>query len=116
MPHTPFILVGTKLDLREDKATIDKLAAKKLAPITYEQGYHVSKEIGAYKYMECSALTEVGIKAVFDEAIRVVLSPAPTPKKKQVVNNERKIMCFRKKSAANSLWNKTLGGLFRRLF
>ena len=39
-PQVPIILVGTKLDLREDKETIDKLKEKRLAPITYPQvGY-----------------------------------------------------------------------------
>lgn len=37
-PNTPIILVGTKLDLREEKETIEKLKEKKLAPITYPQG------------------------------------------------------------------------------
>jgi Ras-related C3 botulinum toxin substrate 1 len=36
-PSTPIILVGTKLDLRDDKNTIDKLRDKKLQPITYPQ-------------------------------------------------------------------------------
>lgn len=36
-PNTPIILVGTKLDLREDKETIDKLKEKKLTAITYPQ-------------------------------------------------------------------------------
>ena len=36
-PNTPIILVGTKLDLREDKDTIDRLREKGLAPITFEQ-------------------------------------------------------------------------------
>ena len=36
-PQVPIILVGTKLDLREDKETIDKLKEKRLAPITYPQ-------------------------------------------------------------------------------
>lgn len=31
------MLVGTKLDLREDKETIDRLRDKKLSPITYPQ-------------------------------------------------------------------------------
>lgn len=36
-PNTPIILVGTKLDLREDKETIEKLKEKKTAPISYPQ-------------------------------------------------------------------------------
>ena len=57
-PNTPVILVGTKLDLRDDKDTIEKLKEKRLAPITYPQGLQMMKEIGAVKYLECSALTQ----------------------------------------------------------
>ncbi|XP_044005783.1 ras-related protein Rac1-like [Aphidius gifuensis] len=74
-PATPIILVGTKLDLREDKETIEKLKDKKLAPITYPQGLAMAKEIGAVKYLECSALTKEGLDAVFDQAARAVLCP-----------------------------------------
>lgn len=81
-PNTPIILVGTKLDLRDDKETIEKLKEKKLAPITYPQGLQMMKEIGAVKYLECSALTQKGLKQVFDEAIRAVLQPKEKPKKK----------------------------------
>ena len=43
-PQVPIILVGTKLDLREDKETIDKLKEKRLAPITYPQVViHINK-------------------------------------------------------------------------
>ena len=80
-PSTPIILVGTKLDLREDKETVEKLKEKRLAPITYPQGLAMAKEIGAVKYLECSALTQKGLKTVFDEAIRAVLCPKPKPKK-----------------------------------
>ena len=38
-PNTPIILVGTKLDLRDDKETIEKLKEKRLNPITYTQVY-----------------------------------------------------------------------------
>ena len=100
----PIILVGTKLDLREDKETIEKLKEKRLAPITYPQvtkllkcriliadssfdvfqGLAMAKDVGAVKYLECSALTQKGLKTVFDEAIRAVLCPVPTkaPKRK----------------------------------
>lgn len=45
-PNTPIILVGTKLDLRDDKDTMEKLKEKKLSPITYPQGLAMAKEIG----------------------------------------------------------------------
>lgn len=36
-PKTPVILVGTKLDLRDDRETLEKLKGHKMAPITYPQ-------------------------------------------------------------------------------
>ncbi|XP_032312399.1 ras-related C3 botulinum toxin substrate 3 isoform X3 [Camelus ferus] len=79
-PHTPILLVGTKLDLRDDKDTVERLRDKKLAPITYPQGLAMAREIGSVKYLECSALTQRGLKTVFDEAIRAVLCPPPVKK------------------------------------
>lgn len=71
--NVPIILVATKLDLREDKETVKRLKDKKLSPITYAQGLARAKEIGAVKYVECSALTTKGLKSVFDEAIRTAI-------------------------------------------
>uniref|UniRef100_A0A2K5PLM3 Rac family small GTPase 1 n=1 Tax=Cebus imitator TaxID=2715852 RepID=A0A2K5PLM3_CEBIM len=56
---------------------------KKLTPITYPQGLAMAKEIGAVKYLECSALTQQGLKTVFDEAIWAVLCPPPVKKRKR---------------------------------
>ena len=76
------ILVGTKQDLRDDAGVLEKLKAQKQAPVSSSQGHSLAKEIGAVKYLECSALTQKGIKQVFDEAIRAVLNPVPDRKDK----------------------------------
>uniref|UniRef100_A0A6B2LPJ9 Uncharacterized protein n=1 Tax=Arcella intermedia TaxID=1963864 RepID=A0A6B2LPJ9_9EUKA len=83
-PNTPIILVGTKVDLREDAETIQKLTSMKQSPISFEQGAQMALKISAVKYMECSALTQTGLKAVFDEAIRAVLGT------QQNTNKEKK--------------------------
>jgi len=80
---TPFLLVGTQVDLREDTNTLDKLAKNKLKPITPEQGEKLSKELKAVKYVECSALTQKGLKNVFDEAIVAALTPPEVKGKKR---------------------------------
>jgi small GTP-binding protein len=82
-PGVPTVLVGTKLDLREDPATIDKLRERRMQPIQFTAGSSMQRDIGAVKYLECSALTQKGLKNVFDEAIRAVLHPAPKQTKKK---------------------------------
>jgi hypothetical protein len=47
-------------------------AFSRMSPIQYSQGVAMCKDIKAVKYLECSALTQKGLKTVFDEAIRAV--------------------------------------------
>ena len=78
-PTAPIILVGMKQDLRDDQATIDKLAAMKEKPISYLQGLSLSNQVGAVKYLECSALTRTGLDEVFREVINATIHPrSPT--------------------------------------
>ena len=56
---TPFLLVGTQIDLRDDAAIIEKLAKNKQKPLSLEMGEKLAKELRAVKYVECSALTQV---------------------------------------------------------
>ncbi|KAJ6619601.1 ras-related protein Rac1-like protein [Mycena sp. CBHHK59/15] len=71
-PGTPIVLVGLKLDLREE---LGKPLDRQTGPIWYAQGAALAKRIGAAKYLECSAPTQVGVKAVFEEAVRTALTP-----------------------------------------
>jgi len=82
VPAAPIILVGTKLDLREDTETLSRLNERKLAPITQSQGEELAKKIGAVKYIECSALQQTNLKLVFEEAIKAVLYPKKEAVKK----------------------------------
>lgn len=49
-PGVPFIIVGTKLDRRNNSS------------VTIQQGEALKNELGAFKYVECSALTQDGLK------------------------------------------------------
>ncbi|KDQ11742.1 hypothetical protein BOTBODRAFT_57290 [Botryobasidium botryosum FD-172 SS1] len=67
--NTPLVLVGTKIDLREDDQTKRMLGAQGTTPVTSAQGEAVAKEIGAL-YMECSAKTGKGVHDVFNCALK----------------------------------------------
>ncbi|EGC30624.1 hypothetical protein DICPUDRAFT_41217 [Dictyostelium purpureum] len=74
----PIILVGTKLDLRGKH--------KSEGEITPEMGEQMRVAISAYKYTECSALTQDGLTTVFEEAGRVVLFP---PSKEELAKSKK---------------------------
>lgn len=66
-PGVPCLIVGTQVDLRDDPQVRDKLAKQKMAPVQRADGEKMAKELGAVKYVECSALTQYKLKDVFDE-------------------------------------------------
>ncbi|XP_053393137.1 ras-related protein Rac1-like isoform X6 [Mercenaria mercenaria] len=67
-PYTPIVLVGTKLDLRDNNNEKEKALNK---DITHVEGMRLAQQVNVFKYLECSAKTGIGIKQVFDEAIEV---------------------------------------------
>ncbi|KAJ4794497.1 Rac-like GTP-binding protein 2 [Rhynchospora pubera] len=84
-PNVPVVLVGTKLDLREDRAYLAD--HPNASVITTAQGEELRKQIGAVAYIECSSKTQQSIKAVFDTAIKVVLQP---PRRKEPIRKQPK--------------------------
>jgi len=78
VPDAPFLLVGTKMDLRNDEEVLKKVGN----PLQKSDGEALAKELGARVYVECSALTQDGLKGVFDEAIRAALNKGDNKKKK----------------------------------
>ncbi|KAJ0803381.1 putative small GTP-binding protein [Helianthus annuus] len=87
-PGVPIVLVGTKLDLRDDKQFfVDHPGATpslllRMIYLDFLQGEELKKTIGAPEYIECSSKTQLNVKQVFDAAIKVVLQPPKAKKKK----------------------------------
>lgn len=57
--------------MREDNAVKDKLSKQRMTPVKREAGEQMAKELGAVKYVECSALTQYKLKDVFDEVSKI---------------------------------------------
>jgi small GTP-binding protein len=68
--EVPVILVGTKIDCRHDQSLHYHLAMQGKSMVSTEKGQELAKEIGAAAFVECSALTQEGLKEVFDQAIQ----------------------------------------------
>jgi Rho family, other len=71
------VLVALKCDLRsnddaEDQDQEEGAARKRL--VTYEEGLAVAKQIGALRYLECSAKKNRGVNEAFTEAARCALT------------------------------------------
>jgi Ras-related C3 botulinum toxin substrate 1 len=93
-PQAPILLVGCKVDLRETKDEDHIPPSCQPRPkISRAQGAQLAKEIGA-TFLECSALTMVGLSDVFQTAFRLAVSPPKTKKqkKKKVKNPKRKVL------------------------
>jgi Ras-related C3 botulinum toxin substrate 1 len=90
-PSAPYIVVGTKLDLR-NKVQEGKASGYSSSGGTgyYDSshpgetfvdknaGQAMAQQVGAVGYLECSALTQEGLKQIFDLTVRTALDKKRT--------------------------------------
>ena len=72
-PNSPFMLVGTKSDLRTDLRALEKLKATGASLVHIGHAKDKGQELAALRVMECSAKTRVGLMDVLEEAVQVSL-------------------------------------------
>jgi small GTP-binding protein len=72
-PKTPYIIVGTKGDLRKTHNANEDY--KELIPAN--KGQELATQVGAVSYIECSALTQDNLKQVFELAAKTVVENKP---------------------------------------
>ena len=60
-PGVPVILVGSKVDLRDENS------------LSFEEGRQMAEKIGAACYMECSALSGEGVNEIFVQGVELSL-------------------------------------------
>ena len=79
---TPVILIGTKVDLRSNGNIINNENNE----VSKEEGEQLAMSINALQYIECSAITQIGVKTVFDSALEGVIYTRKDLKKKGILS------------------------------
>ncbi|EGG15081.1 Rho GTPase [Cavenderia fasciculata] len=83
-PGTPFILVGTKTDMRDNNAATPQLSGQSPV-ITFKEGQKRAKEIKAHNYMECTSRDPASVAKVVLEAVGIIME---RDKVKRVANEK----------------------------
>lgn len=68
-PQAPALLVGTQSDLRSDVQVLIDLSRVKKNPVSSSDGRRAALQSRLADYIECSALTQAGVKDVFDQCL-----------------------------------------------
>src|SRR3990167_42206 len=88
-PEAKVFVVLTKLDLRDDPATIEQMKELGETLISEEEGRELATEIGADKYMECSSIQNANLRELFEDVcysgcmLSGVNTATEVPKKKK---------------------------------
>lgn len=80
LPDALIVLVGTQVDLRDSNVSSSSSQANadpRARHITTREGEELKQRINAYKYIECSALSQLNIKEVFDSCIEAYAKSNP---------------------------------------
>ncbi|KAL3873222.1 hypothetical protein ACJMK2_036363 [Sinanodonta woodiana] len=75
MGDVPFIIIGTKADLRQDDNVNRQLQAKCQYPVSYSDATKLSKQLGASCYIECSPCMPKRTRKVINDALLSVFQP-----------------------------------------
>lgn len=83
-PNAKVLLVGCKSDLRDSPAYVEGLVAKGKSVVDEAEVCEMASRLGLPSF-RCSALTQRGLKNVFDSGIREAKTPPPLPPKPSLV-------------------------------
>ncbi|CAF4792209.1 unnamed protein product, partial [Rotaria magnacalcarata] len=103
-PRVPIILVGTKLDLRNDPSTLEQLTEKHQRPIAQSQGEYLARICSAKAYLECSSMLNFNIRNVFEQAIETYI--LHEQRYRNGISNGRRILSAKFQSCS---WFNSLG-------
>jgi len=84
-PDVPFIIIGSKCDIRTDKCEQQKIRKKELVCefASFRRAKEIGARLGAKHVAECSAKTQHGLKSVFDQAVKAALNAKHKEKTKK---------------------------------
>lgn len=85
-PDTPCILVGTKMDIRNNFSMNEKeYQSQYIEPVSTKRGEQMMEKIKAQKYIECNVFDRKSVHKVFDAALRIALNKDETEQEKDLL-------------------------------